>query len=219
MKSELEEMIYEAKSNQERLIIKTLIDNYDNIENMKLDEIANLSFCSKTSVRRVILKLGYKGYLEFQLHVKLECEKKDAQYFFGENISEARCKEISNLIQNKEHLSIYGNGPDSISAQYFFRQLLEMGYNVTWINEFDLLHSIQNDTVIVISNTGRNKNIIEAVKDLKTKQECFVVGITKNKSDLSNIVDTAIVHELKHSVDVNDPIDAFLIINQICKHL
>lgn len=221
MKRELEELLFEVKSSQEKLIVETLIKNFNDIPVMKLEEIANSSYCSKTSVRRIIIKLGYKGYLEYQLHVKLELENKPQNITVERDgrLTISKCEQIISFIEEANHISIFGTGADSISAQYLFRQLLEIGYNATWINEADLLYTIQNDTVIVISNTGRHSNIINSVKQLKVAQNCKIAAITKNNSELSKIVDLPIVHELKNSMNKNDPMDAFIIINQISKLL
>ncbi|MFV0254789.1 MAG: MurR/RpiR family transcriptional regulator, partial [Erysipelotrichaceae bacterium] len=67
------------KSEQEKLIIKILIENFEDIQNISLTTIADLSYCSKTSVVRTLKKLGYTGYVEFQLVAKLEANSKDAE--------------------------------------------------------------------------------------------------------------------------------------------
>lgn len=221
MKRELEELLFEVKSSQEKLIIETLIKHFNEIPNMKLEEIAKCSYCSKTSVRRIIIKLGYKGYLEYQLHVKIEVENKqgDIGESFDGRLNVNNCNLLLSFIKEADHISIYGVGADSISAQYLFRQLLEIGYTVTWINEIDLLYKIQNDSVIVISNTGRHQNVIKSVKTLQEKQNCKIAAITKKNSELSAVVDLPIVHDLKNSMNKNDPMDAFIIINQISKLL
>lgn len=221
MKKELEELLFEVKSNQEKLIIEILIKYFEEIPNMKLEEIAKHSYCSKTSVRRVIIKLGYKGFIEYQLHVKLELESKETKFItnYSGKMSMEKCACVISFLSEAKHISVYGVGADSISAQYLFRQLLEMGYVVTWINEFDLLHTIQNDKLIVISNTGRNPNIVNLVKVLQRDQNCKVAAITKSGSELSKVVEIPILHELKNSMNKNDPMDSFIIINQILKLL
>lgn len=220
MKRELEELLYEAKSSQEKLIVEVLIANFENIPDLKLDEIASLSFCSKTSVRRIIIKLGYKGYLEYQLHVKMFIQNKNdnLECSFG-YIGSCKASKIIEFLNSCNHISIFGSGADSIAAQYLFRQLLEFGYTVTWINESDLLHSITNDNVIIISNTGRSQSVNQLAKELKNNQNCQVASITKIDSELASIVDLPIVHDLKNSAHKNDQMDTFIIINQISKLL
>ncbi len=222
MKSELEELLHEVKSSQEKLIIETLISNFDNIPNMKLEEIARASYCSKTSVRRIIIKLGYKGYLEYQLHIKMANVVTNLDYnntiiLTGKSASE--CEQFINFFKNHKHITIYGHGSNTLAAEYLFRQLIELGYTATWINEQDLLHSIKDDAVVILSSTGRNQAIVQLASELKLKRGCTIAAITKSESELANVADITLAHNLENCTSLNDPMDSFVLINQISKML
>lgn len=220
MKCELEELLLEVKSSQERSIIEVLLNNFECIPQMKLEHIAELSYCSKTSVRRVIIKLGYKGYIEYQLHVKMsQAAKKhaysDSMMFPKKSISE--CESFINFINSSEQIFVYGYGSNALAAQYLFRQLLENGKVVTWINEQDLLHSLHDETIIIVSNTGRSANILNLASELMERHSCSVAAITKEHSELAKLVNVNLVHNNESSININDPMDSFILINQVSK--
>lgn len=219
MEKELENLLFKVKSNQEKLIIEQLLNNFENISSMTLEEIAERSFCSKTSVRRVIIKLGYKGYLEYQLHVKLYLAEKGNEDKENCPILEENFKSFLEFINSNKYISIYGTDYDTIPAQYLFRQLLELGYKVTLITDHDLIYNVKNDGVIIVSNSMQNANIVKNVRYLKKIQNCNVAAITVENSDLLKYVDVSLVHGLENSTNKKDTIDACILINKITKKL
>lgn len=220
MKGELEELLFEVKSSQEKLIIEVLLANFDQLPNMKLEKIANLCYCSKTSVRRIIIKLGYKGFLEYQLHVNLEQSRANHN---GQQSSEIRDSEeimrMAGFIKQNDHVYIYGKGASSLSAQYLFRMLTERGYAAIWVNEQDLLYNLKDEKVIVLSNSGKTTSVVKVVSDLVKDKNCSVAAITKNGSELSKIVDISLLHNLENAASRDDQIDSFNTINKLIKVL
>lgn len=220
MKSELEELLYEVKSSQEKLIIEVLMEYFERLPMMKLEEISSLCYCSKTSVRRIIIKLGYKGFLEYQLHVKLELSKSED---VEEQIVMIRDSEeimrMLSFIKEKDHVFVYGKGASSLSAQYLFRTLIEHNYTAVWINEQDLLYNLESENVIVLSNSGKTTSVVKVVNDLRGEKHCRIAAITRYGSELASLSDIALVHNLENSSSRNDQIDSFNTINKLAKVL
>ncbi len=219
MKGELEELLLEVKSSQAKLIIEFLINNFEELPNMKLEQIANLCYCSKTSVRRIIIKLGYKGFLEYQLHIKLELNKSDDKQVTGEIVYDhSQLQMLSNFIKDSNYIYIYGRGASSLSAQYLFRMMLEKGYKVVWINDPELLYNLQNQKLIIISKSGQSPSIVKIANELM-KQDCQIAVITRKRSELAKMCDVKLLHNLENSLSSEDQIDVFNTINSLIKLL
>lgn len=221
MKEEIEELASIVKSKQEKLILQTLLENFEQIPKMNLEQIANISFCSKTSVRRVVIKLGYKGYLEYQLHVTLELKKKESENHQAEiyNLDSEKYDLIVQMVKNAKRVTIIGIGSDAIAAQYFYRQLIEKGYNISLITEVDLLHSAYDELVVLISNYGYISNLQKNLKALKEAQKCKLIALTRANSDIVSYANFSICHNLEYSSKKGDIIDVLILMNSILKFL
>ncbi len=220
MRSELEELLFEVKSSQEKLIIEVLMNNFDQLPNMKLEKIANMCYCSKTSVRRIIIKLGYKGFLEYQLHIKLEQSKNNEteQEDLGIRDSEEIMR-MASFIKQNPHVYVYGKGASSLSAQYLFRMLTELGYTAIWINEQDLLYNLRNEKIIILSNSGKTTSVVKVVSDLINERNCSLAAITRSGSELAKMVDITLLHNLENAASRDDQIDSLNTINKLIKVL
>ncbi len=220
MKRELNELLAEVKTNQEKYIVERLIENYEQIPQMKLCDVADISYCSKTSVRRVIIKLGYKGYLEFQLNVKINLINEERnRNFEGYNQSRNDIVQMIEFFKTSNHFYIYGAGADSLCAQYLFRLLLEAKYSVTWINDENLLSQISDEALVVVSNSGRDTKLIDKLEMMRNENSCKIAAITKEDSALAEIVDASVGHYFENSINSEDQIDTFIIISQLAKLL
>ncbi len=220
VKSELEKLLFEAKSEQEKTIIKILLENFDNLPEMKLGDISNMCGCSKTSVRRVFLKLEYDGFLDYQLHMKMEQEKERKAKEEKETIGkDDKIMEFANFIIDANCVYIYGSGPSNLSAQYLFRMLTELGYIAIWVDDQELLYSLTNKNIIVISNTGRSEKLIKVASSVINERGCKLGTITCIESKLDTLSSVNLhtkTLDLKY-VDRGDQIDLLCMINKLLK--
>ncbi len=213
MLEQLERLLFEVKSKQEKLIIKTMIDNFDDLVSLKLDDVANLCFCSTTSVRRVIIKLGYKGYLEYQLYLKLEDKKKSLPDKDTSELSMNHLKMLEFLTTGKL-VYIFSKGSSLVCSHYLFRQLISRGYEVIVIPDIEMLHLLKDKKVLVISNSGSSPNIINMV-DLMIANDCEVASITLKDSLLYKKSSICITHDGDNKQKYDDPTDLLIQINKL----
>ncbi len=196
----INELLFETKSTQEKDILLFLRDNLENIPTITLATVADNNFCSPTSVARSIKKLGYCNYKEFQISIK---------YHLTETIIPLHNVD-SSLVRKLKHakcIYVYGKGASSLSAMYLTRQLIKHGYDSSLICEPDLLYSLQQKIVIVISNSGETSSVNEIVEDISDINRCQVIAITKDGSHLHTIADEC----LSHNASINGARE-----NQIC---
>lgn len=215
MKDELESLLYKIKSTQEEQIIKILLENYEQLPAMKLDELANLCYCSMTSIRRMLIKLGYEGYREYQLLIKLEISKE--KEVIKNEVSE-EIMEFINFIKEQKYVYIYGFEECLLSAQYLNQILIEKKYIALHFNQLNSLLTLRSVNIIVIANYQRDENIESVLFRLKNEMACRIAVITSNKK-LSSLADIFLESKFEHATSSSDQIDVFNTINRLAKVL
>lgn len=185
----IDEMLYDKCSAQEEDILKYLKENLADLPKYTLSSIADNTYCSTTSVTRLIKKLGFDNYRELQYAIKMANENNEKAPMIGQI---EYSKFVGHLDKN-QCIYIYGKGASQISAHYLFRKLLKAGYNASLIDEIDLLYSLFNRTVIIISNSGHTSSVIETVQDIKAINRCQIFAITRFNSELSKIADESLL--------------------------
>lgn len=215
MKDELESLLYKVKSTQEEQIIKILLENYEQLPVMKLDELANLCYCSMTSIRRMLIKLGYEGFREYQLLIKLEISR-EKEVIRNEGSEEII--EFINFIKEREYVYIYGFEACLLSAQYLNQILIEKKYIAMHLSQLNSLLTLRGVNIIVIANYQRDENIESVLFRLKNEMACRIAVITSNNK-LSSLADICLESKFEHATSSSDQIDVFNIINQLAKVL
>lgn len=194
IKNNIKELFFEVKNQQERLILGFLKDHQHDIYNYSLNDVAELCFCSPTSVTRVIKKLGFQGFLEYKNALRFQ----EQAIVHHSDIDVKLVVDFAKQLKQLDHIFVYGKGTSSLAAQYFFRRLVEKGYVVAWLNEQDLLYSLDKKNLMIISNTGETDSVIEIVRMLNATTRNKLFTITKKNSTLDKLC----LHGLYHSDDL-----------------
>lgn len=188
LKSKITELLFETVSNQEQMILVYLEQNIQNLDSYSLTQIADNNFCSTTSVTRLVKKLGYNSYKEMQLAITLSQQSnkksptKHINADFIAALKEANC------------IYVYAKGASQISALYLFRKLIKLGFDASYIEEQDLLYSLQNKTILCISNTGETSTVYKVMSDIKNYNNCQILSITQKSSTLAQLSNHCIGH-------------------------
>ncbi len=213
LQERITELLFETVSTQEQMILVYLEQHITDLSNQSLTKIADNNFCSTTSVTRLIKKLGYNSYKELQLSINLT-EKLQIE----EQANDFNPKFIANL-KAANCIYVYGKGASQISSLYAFRKLIKLGYDASYIEEQDLLYSLQDKTVLCISNTGETSTVYKVMNDIKEYNNCKILAITKHQSTLANIADNTIVHNYSTYGNREEQQHLLQIINQLAKNL
>lgn len=202
------ELLFETHSKQERDILIYLRDNFTDIPKLTLATIADNNYCSPTSVARTIKKIGYDNFKEFQIAIK-------TQLNFTLDEAESPCKEFKHVLTSSNCIYVYGKGASHLSAIHLSRQLLKSGFDCSLITEQDLLYSLHNKTIVIISNSGETSSVIDIVEDVKKINNCTILTITKSGSRLESIANESISHNNPTQTNREDQSHVFQIINNL----
>lgn len=188
LKEKITELLFETVSTQEQMILVYLEKNINTLANLSLTQIADNNFCSTTSVTRLVKKLGYNSFKELQLTLNLSEQTKTDSQLKNINTNFICALKEANCIY------VYAKGASQISGLYIFRKLIKLGYDASYIEEQDLLYSLQGKTVLCISNTGETSTVYKVMSDIKDYNNCQILAITKYQSTLDEISHHSVAH-------------------------
>lgn len=208
----IKELLFETMSTQEQMILLYLETNINDLKNQNLATVADNNYCSTTSVTRLVKKLGYTCYRELQQ--SLDYTPKD---LIDESI--INCPQFIEEIKNTKCLYIYGKGASQISGLFIFRKLLKLGYDASLIEEQDLLYSLNNKTVLFISNSGETSTVCKVMADIKEFNRCKLLAITAKDSSIDKLADCSITHDHSIYTDRDDQQELLKLITNICAFL
>ncbi len=185
---------------------KYILENYESIPNMSVNELANNNYTSKSSVIRFCQKIGFSGYTELKNYIKwdhntndkisgrnhiLDYVKDDIQKTI-EYISESDWTEIYDRLIETSQIYIIPTGYTQQSQAKELSRLflllnkrVEIINNVSPSNEFKRILEIaeENSIFFLISQSGENENLIELQKQLILKS-FTTISLTTLKSNI-----------------------------------
>ncbi len=189
---------------QERQILIYLKNNINNISNLTSKEIANECFVSTSAINRTVKLLGFNGYTEFKnfnkfstiMNNQQEMPKERYSSYINLILDDIDYNEVNTFaekIKNSDIMYVYGNGVSNVSSLFLFRQLLNIGYEVVYIPDLDMLNKIKHGTVICVSSIGTN----EYVNDVLRRLDVELLSITKKET----VQDKLSSHSITHNID------------------
>lgn len=187
-------------SDRELELSKYILENYELIPDMSVNELANNNYTSKSSVIRFCQKLGFTGYTELKNYIKWDTNTNNfaptrnttIDYIRGDiqktldYISESDWTGIYDLLIDARQIYILPTGYTQQSqANELYRIFLlinrraEVISNVTPSNEFKRIIELteENSVFFLISHSGENENLIELQKKLILK-DFTIISIT-----------------------------------------
>ncbi|MBA7524505.1 HTH-type transcriptional regulator RpiR [subsurface metagenome] len=193
---------YDSMESAEKKAVDLLIEDPDFIANAKIVEAAQRADCSAATFVRLAKKLGYKGYPKLKkalLEIKKDpiqlypnINENDKSEDIVAKIFQTSIQTLSdtlnlldketykkavNAICKAQKIVLCGVGDAFPVAQSGYHKFLRIGLNVQVSADFDVQlinvsHLSKNDVAIIISHSGRTKNIVEVAKYAK------IVGAT-----------------------------------------
>ncbi len=202
---------YDKLSETDLYIIDYIKNNKKQIENLTINELAKNTNVSNTTILRFTNKIGLEGYSELKYILKNENEQEKYYSDFNDfekacdsfikYISEIKLKNYSRMFQllnTTGKIFVWGSGDIQRSvAKYFSRMMLSCGKLVYLLQDReidkDIFELIQpNDTVVIISLSGKSKHTLDFAKRLKL-QKANIISITEFKNnDLTTISDESL---------------------------
>ncbi len=211
LKDKIEYAMSRGCTKQEQIVLEFIHQHADEIPNLTAKIIATECYCSTSAVNRAIKKLDLEGYTELKnfekfnqdIETKPLLPQQRFNRFINQILDDVDYEAVSQMVEiikTAEKICVYGNGVSNISSLFLFRQLLNLGYNVIYIPDLDLLPKIKAGVIITVSNTGSNNIVTDVIEKQVTVP---VYGITKKDSILDQCLNFAITHDI-NLTNVND---------------
>ncbi|CQR23720.1 RpiR family glv operon transcriptional regulator [Streptococcus varani] len=199
----VEECVYKhyAALNETDLQIWAFIkSNQAKVFKATINELADLTNVSRTTISRFVRKIGFSGFSEFRVMLNLDASSEkvldqrafdDACSLMIQYIEELQRKdysEICQLIHDADRLFIYGSGDvqNAVAKQLkrMFLSCNELVYDVGGVtfdcSLFDLLQA--GDTMILLSLGGTNPQVLDIARHLKIKG-VTIISVTEFKNN------------------------------------
>lgn len=206
----LEELInknYGELNENDILIWKYIQQKRQECCEIAIEELAQRCCISRTTISRFTQKLGFSGFREFKVHLKLEqAREQQKTYALLDNVCDNYIKCIRDVkdtdlrsvcehIYHAKRLFAYGTGETQHAvAQMIKRMFMNVKrFFVTLYGKTELFMTIEDlgeeDMVIMISLSGENEMAVQAAKMLKARG-VYTLSITRlSDNTLSRLCD------------------------------
>lgn len=195
----------------EESILDFIEKNFDKIPKYSVVRLCEEAYASQASVNRVCKKLGFKGFSELKYSIEQDLEKMQSSkslsinntFFYIENINFQDVQEVAEVIKENRKILIYGLGASQITASYFQRQLLYLGFQAIVVSEERMIEQFDDFILFILSSSGETLRVKHVAKKFKDRGKT-VIAITKSGSSLDELCDFTFTHNI--SIDKLDAI-------------
>ncbi|KAB7668399.1 MurR/RpiR family transcriptional regulator [Bacillus sp. B1-b2] len=195
---------YASLSEGELAIAKYILENKEIIHKLSINQLANNSLTSKSSVLRFAQKLGFSGFTELKNFMKwgnffsdeqVENSNLDERIITSvtntiEHLKNANMEELFRAIKESEHIYIIGTGwAQQNQASELQRMFLGMGkemqvlpFGHTSLYQVMIERMCEKDLLIIFSGSGNNPLLKEALTTPILKN-VKILGITASENN------------------------------------
>ncbi|RKD69676.1 RpiR family transcriptional regulator [Sinobaca qinghaiensis] len=198
----LEELInthYDKLNENDMHVLKYILNHKNTCRNMGINELADASLASRSSIHRLTKKLGFSGYSEFKVFLKWEQNtNKDTGNHMQvleddiqatlKNLSSLNFEPICEKLYAAGHIFIYGTGTAQLACAREAQRLFALQQTFVTIIydavEFEVMLKAMttDDVVIIISLSGDTPSLLPQVKQLTARGITFI-SITNLKNN------------------------------------
>ncbi|MDZ5784325.1 MurR/RpiR family transcriptional regulator [Marinococcus luteus] len=198
----LEEVIntyYGELNDNDMHILKYILNHKENCRDMGINELADATLASRSSIHRLTKKLRFSGYSEFKVFLKWEeaNSEETGDYMQQlENDIEVTLKNLGSLhfepicekLYHAGRIFIYGTGTAQLTCAREAQRLFALQQTFVTIiydkTEFEsmLKAMVPEDIVIIISLSGDTPSLIPHVQQLTARGITFI-SITNLKNN------------------------------------
>lgn len=213
---QLEELInkhYRQMNDNDIHIWKYVSTHKKECEHLSIDELASRCHVSRTTILRFSQRLGFKGFAEFKVHLRINNESYqqakdgmqtmyDTYLAFMDEIKHKDFRKMLELIHDAKHLYVYGTGfiQNNVASEWkrSFAIVNRLFFNIKSRDEtYAFVEAMQpEDVIVMISYSGENVSLLEFAKKLKMKN-IPIIAITATKdNELLHIADVPLYVEV-----------------------
>ncbi|MBF9298568.1 MurR/RpiR family transcriptional regulator [Mammaliicoccus sciuri] len=210
---------YQQLNDNDIHIIQMINQNIHLIHRLKIQEIADISHTSISSIHRLARKLGFDGYSDFKAYIKLnrqiskpstdiiESLEQDLQQTM-KHLKMIDYDYISEQINQAPYIYIYGTGVAQLNvARDAQRHFLSINKRVMVINDENELKIAMNqmnkdDLIFIISLSGETSHLRENVEIMHTRNISYI--------SITTLKDNYLAQNASYNIYVNSsPIELF----------
>ncbi|HBV04702.1 MurR/RpiR family transcriptional regulator [Mammaliicoccus lentus] len=206
-------------SELEKRVLDFILNDYELIANLSIDDIANKSFVSTATVSRCSQKLGYEGYRELKyalIQNQSKLESNNVVQSFSTEIHDFMIENINNLqrtiddiniddlektvsyISNAQVIEIISVGASLVNGLDLSRKLTFLGKiahaRTDWDELDAITHNLNADSLaICISSSGETSHMINYAKKLKSNHVPIVSIVSNRNSQLAQLSTVALI--------------------------
>lgn len=187
----------------EESLIDFIEKNFNEIPNYSAIKLCEEAYSSQATLNRVCKKLGFKGFSELKFSIeedlKLMNTSKNSHIhntiYYIDNINFEEIDNIIKILKNNRKILLYGLGASQITAAYFQRQLLYLGFQAIMISEEKMMESFDDFIIFIVSSSGETLRVKHIAKNMRELGR-NVVAITRKNSSLDELVSSSFTHNL-----------------------
>lgn len=181
-------------SETEKVIYAYLRENFEKIPYIHMRDIALNAHAGTSSVMRLIHKMGYKSYYDFQEFVSNQQKKVAVDNGTFDLLSVDnypadmldKCHLLAQEIAKADSIVFLGLGTSGTICQYARRRFCTLEYNATSMVDatfpiYSRFKSSKNNLIIALSISGETNEILEILQSVKDSQKAKIFSITPNK--------------------------------------
>lgn len=187
----------------EEELVNFIDNNFKKIPDYSVTKLCKEAYSSQATLNRVCKKLGFNGFTDLKFAIRddlklMQNSKNNYIHntiFYIENINFPKLNKVLDILKLNKKILLYGLGASQITATYFQRQLLYLGFQAIIVSEEKMIEFFEDFILFIISSSGetlRVKHIAQTAKN----QGKIIVSITKEGSFLDNISTASFTHNI-----------------------
>ncbi|MCI7238479.1 MAG: hypothetical protein MR512_02425 [Anaerococcus sp.] len=209
-------------SDYDKEIVNLLADNIDEIEFLTINELAQITYTSTSTLFRIVKKLGFDSFSDFKYAIKNSLDDynkynpKKNNFFLSKVFDSLEKTDVlideyitnaAKAISDSNILYIYGTGWKQLRELDLFATDLNL-YNIKFEHirskdEFDRINKYKRTIIMIVSLSGNIENLYDKLIRLK-KKGVRIVGVSSESNNLLNdIADFKLQYS---SSDIDDKI-------------
>lgn len=187
----------------EESLVDFIEKNFREIPQYSVIKLCEEAYSSQATLNRVCKKLGFKGFSELKFSIEEDLKLMDNSknnyihnaIFYIDNINFNEIDNIIQILKGNRKILLYGLGASQITAAYFQRQLLYLGFQAIMIGEEKMMESFDDFIIFIISSSGETLRVKHIAKNMRELGRT-VVAITKKESSLDGIATSSFTHNI-----------------------
>ncbi len=216
----IEELVnqnYERFSESDRAVWQYITAHRIECEDLAIGAMAKKCCVSRTAVMRFAQKLGFHGFAELKVYLKMDNQKTEVPnqidqvcntyYHVADSMRHKNCDKIFETMDRAQRLFICGEGMVQTSIKREFKRIFMSAGRIIFdvpsgqelINLLPIMTN--NDLCILISVSGENEKMLQMARQLRVRGTPLL-SITKNRENtLAHLCDYQLYVEAGNLVE------------------